>query len=211
MKKIAFALIFISLISCSKKEVPTEKFIEISKLNPDIVLDLRYATENNFLKEQVYPEARCFLVESAAIRLDSVQKELEEQGLGLKVFDGYRPLGVQKKMWEILPDNRYVADPASGSRHNRGAAVDVTLVDSSGLELPMPTGFDDFTEKASHKYESLPDEIKQNRNLLKTTMEKYGFQSLDSEWWHYDLKDFAKYPVLDYSFEEIDRFNQKLE
>ena len=126
----------------------------------------------------------------------------------IKIFDGYRPLSVQKMMWEILPDDRYVADPKDGSRHNRGAAVDVSLVDSNGVELPMPTDFDDFTVKAAHDYMDLPAEIIKNRELLKIHMEKYGFISLNSEWWHYDLKDFVKYPVVDYSFEEIDQVNK---
>lgn len=184
-----------------------QSFIEVIVVNPNIQLDIRYATENNFLNRAVYPQARCFVLYPVALKLDSIQKELESIGLGLKIFDGYRPLSVQKQMWEILPDDRYVANPQNGSRHNRGAAVDVSLVDSSGLELPMPTAFDDFTEKAAHDYDDLPAEVRRNRWILKTIMEKYSFAPIKSEWWHYDLKGWEKFPVSDLSFEEIEQMN----
>lgn len=178
-------------------------FVEVVEVNPNIKLDIRYATENNFLKKAVYPEARCFIRYAAAIKLDSIQQELETIGLGLKIFDGYRPLGVQKMMWEILPDSRYVADPSRGSRHNRGAAVDLTLVDSEGNDLEMPTEFDDFSMKARHANQDLPDHVKRNRWILKTIMEKYGFKSITSEWWHYDLIGWQQFPVMDKSFAEL--------
>ena len=127
----------------------------------------------------------------------------------LKIFDGYRPFHVTKLMWEILPDERYVANPKDGSRHNRGAAVDLTLVDLTGAELKMPTGFDDFTEKAAHSYMNLPSEVIENRKKLRSIMEKYGFFAIESEWWHYDLKDYANYPILDYTFEQIDSLNYR--
>ncbi len=177
--------------------------VEVTSVNPAIKLDLRYATENNFLKKQVYPEARCFVRYEAAKQLNDIQNELETLGLGLKIFDGYRPHSVQKQMWEILPDTNYVADPARGSRHNRGAAVDVTLIDSLGNELPMPTGFDDFTAKADHTFMKLPANVCLNRWILKTIMEKHGFKSIKEEWWHYDLIGWEKYDVLDLSFDEI--------
>lgn len=178
---------------------------EISTLNKNIILDIKYATKDNFLHESVYPSARCFLVEEAALKIDSVQSELETMDLGLKIFDGYRPFSVTEKMWQILPDSRYVANPENGSRHNRGAAVDVTLVDSMGQELEMPTSFDDFTEKAAHDYQNLPDHVLNNRQLLKNIMEKYGFTAIKSEWWHYDLQNYQKYPILNISFDEIDK------
>lgn len=184
-------------------------FVEINKLNPNIQLDIRYATKNNFLKEAVYPEARCFLRYKAAVKLDSIQKELEQIGLGLKIFDGYRPLSVQKKMWQVLPDSRYVANPANGSRHNRGAAVDLTLVDSTGNELKMPTPFDSFEEQAHHDYVFKDKEIMQNRRILRNVMEKYGFTPIKTEWWHYDLKGWQNYNIEDISFKEIDQRNNK--
>jgi len=182
---------------------PDNRFIEVTKLNPNIILDIRYATKNNFLKKIVYPEARCFMRYKAAIKLDSIQKELETIGLGLKIFDGYRPLSVQKKMWIVFPNNRYVANPKKGSRHNRGAAVDLTLVDSLGNDLKMPTGYDSFSEKAHHTYISKSKDVMKNRWVLKTIMEKYGFQSLKTEWWHYDLIGWQEYEIMDVSFAEI--------
>ena len=201
-------LIVLFLLSCNLKR-PNIDFVELKTFNSNILLDIRYATKNNFLKKPVYPSARCFVLRKVAVKLDSIQKELESLGLGLKIFDGYRPLSVQIMMWDILPDNRYVADPKDGSRHNRGAAVDVSLVDSNGVELEMPTTFDDFSEKAAHDYMELSQEKLKNRELLKVIMEKYGFVSLNSEWWHYDLKNYNDYRVVDYSFEEIDNFNKK--
>lgn len=208
MTKKIFLFFLLLLISCNLKK-PDIGFVELNKVNSNIVLDIRYATPNNFLKKSVYPEARCFVLKEVAVKLDSIQHELESEGLGLKVFDGYRPLSVQKMMWEILPDDRYVANPKNGSRHNRGAAVDITLVDSIGKEINMPTDFDDFTERAGHDYTNLPGGIIENREKLKSIMEKYGFISLKSEWWHYDLKNYSNYPVVDYSFEQIDQFYMK--
>jgi len=178
-------------------------------MDPSIVLDIRYATSNNFLHRAVYKQARCFLVKEAALKLQEVQNELKQLGLGLKIFDGYRPLRVQKKMWQIMPNPKYVANPAKGSRHNRGCAVDLTLVDSTGKELNMPTEFDNFTVKAHHNYMKLPARVRLNRWILKTVMEKHGFKSISSEWWHYDMVGWRKYPVMDFSFSEIDSMLQK--
>ncbi len=178
--------------------------VDIHKINPNIRLDIRYATENNFIGRAVYPDDRCFVRYAAAVRLDSIQKELEEIGLGLKIFDGFRPLEVQCLMWEVMPDPRYVANPyKNGSRHNRGAAVDVSLVDSSGKELKMPTGFDDFTVRAHQAYQKLPSAVKRNRWILRTIMEKYGFKPITSEWWHYDLKNWQRFDIIDVPLEKL--------
>ena len=195
---IAFLLIF----SSAHAQTDTS-FVEIVKMNPHIRLDMRYATPHNFLHRVVYPEARCFLRHDAALAIDAVQKELERIGLGLKIFDGYRPLRVQKKMWQIMPDARYVANPAKGSRHNRGMAVDLTLVDAEGNALPMPTEFDSFSKKAHQDFLNLPVEVLRNRWILRTVMEKHGFSPIRTEWWHYDFKGWKKYKVLDKSFEEL--------
>jgi D-alanyl-D-alanine dipeptidase len=208
MRRLYLFLSLFILLSCNQKKQSSD-FVELKTINSNIVLDIRYATQNNFLKKLVYPSPRCFTLKIVAQKLDSIQTELEKQGLGLKIFDGYRPLSVQRMMWEILPDDKYVANPANGSRHNRGAAVDVTLVDSNGIELEMPTDFDDFTEKAAHAYTDLPEEVIKNRGILKAIMEKYGFVPIKSEWWHYDLKNYIDYPVVDYSFEEIDGLNNQ--
>jgi D-alanyl-D-alanine dipeptidase len=174
---------------------PGSGFVDIAALNPHIRLDIRYATTNNFTHRRVYEVARCMLREGTARKLDAVQRDLERMGLGLKVFDCYRPLSVQRKFWAILPDERYVADPAQGSRHNRGAAVDLTLVTSDGHELRMPTGFDDFTEKAHRDFQALPPEAIRNRTLLERVMKKRGFVPLPTEWWHFDDLDWRKYPI----------------
>jgi D-alanyl-D-alanine dipeptidase len=120
-------------------EMNDERLVNIEAFISGIRLDIRYATANNFTKRPLYPVARCYLRKQVAERLTKVQQELQAQGLGLKVFDCYRPLSIQKQLWALLPDERYVIDPRKGSRHNRGAAVDVTLVDAKGNELEMPT------------------------------------------------------------------------
>ncbi len=203
--KTIYCILFFLLIFSSGFARPNNRFIEVTTLNPHIKLDIRYATKNNFLNEIVYPEARCFLRYTAAVKLDSIQKELELIGLGLKIFDGYRPLSVQKKMWDVFPDSRYVANPKNGSRHNRGAAVDLTLVDSLGNALEMPTEYDSFSEKAHHSFITPNKTIMRNRWILKTIMEKYGFTALQTEWWHYDLKGWQDYEIMDISFEEIEK------
>ena len=202
------ALIICVLFSGFAFAQPDSALVEVISVNPHIRLDLRYATKNNFLHQKVYPEARCYLRYEAARALDNVQKELERLGLGLKIFDGYRPLSVQKKMWKIMPDARYVANPKKGSRHNRGMAVDLTLVDASGKELSMPTEFDSFSPKAHQDYWNLPVTVLRNRWILRTVMEKHGFKPIRTEWWHYDFKGWKKYKVLDMSFKELEQKKQ---
>ncbi len=179
------------------------ELVEVQRLVPGLVLDIRYATTNNFTGTQVYPAAKCYLRRSTAEKLKRVQVELQKQKLGLKVYDGYRPLSVQKKFWELVPDDRYVANPAKGSKHNRGGAVDLTIVDNKGTELPMPTPYDDFTEKAHQNYQDLPTEVLKNRALLREVMEKNGFKSIETEWWHFDDVDWRNYELLDLSFKEL--------
>ena len=174
-----------------------DDLVELITIDPTIKLDIRYATKNNFTHQQVYPSARCLLRRAAAESLHVVQSELKKQGLSLKVYDGYRPLSVQKIFWGICPDDRYVANPAKGSRHNRGAAVDLTIIDRKGRELKMPTPFDDFTEKAGRSYMKLPKEALQNRALLEKVMTKHGFVAMPSEWWHFDFRGWDRFPIMD--------------
>ena len=180
------------------------ELIDIQKVDPTICLDIRYATSNNFLSQSVYSEARCFLRLRVAQRLQSVQKNLKLLGLGLKVFDGYRPHSVQARFWELCPDRNYVADPKLGSKHNRGAAVDVTLVDLKGNELLMPSGFDEFSERAHRSYQDGPKEALENRQVLEEAMTLEGFIPLPHEWWHFDDPEWKDYPILDLSFEELE-------
>jgi D-alanyl-D-alanine dipeptidase len=177
--------------------------VDIKEVNPRIVVDMRYASEDNFTQKKLYDSNTCFLRRSVATKLDAVQRELERMNLGLKVWDCYRPLAVQRIFWAILPDERYVANPKTGSRHNRASAVDLTLVDSQGKELQMPTGFDDFSPRAAHQYQGLPDQVIRNRELLKGLMEKAGFIPLPEEWWHYDDEKWMQFDLMDVSFENL--------
>jgi D-alanyl-D-alanine dipeptidase len=179
------------------------QMVEIHKLNSKIRLDIRYATTNNFTHHQLYVQARCVLRASVAQQLAQVQIKLEQQGLGLKVYDCYRPLSVQKQMWAIVPDSRYVANPAVGSRHNRGSAVDVTLVDRNGNELEMPSGFDDFSDRAHLDYMGASLRAQQNRQHLRTVMEQQGFVALSTEWWHFDAQDWQRFPLVNIPFQSI--------
>jgi D-alanyl-D-alanine dipeptidase len=179
------------------------RLVDIRTVNPNIRLDIRYATANNFLKRKLYSTAKCALRSSVAQKLALVQTDLEKIGLGLKVYDCYRPLSVTKQMWEFLPDPNYVANPTRGSRHNRGAAVDLTLVDRTGKELEMPTPFDDFTTKAHADYQGGSAQSRKNRQVLKDAMKKQGFIGITTEWWHFDSEDWQKFAILDVSLGAI--------
>ena len=178
--------------------------VSIRSAHPGIRLDIRYATTNNFTGRVLYDSPQCFLQRPVAQQLGKVQTALESQGLGLKVFDGYRPLSVQKQLWAVMPDERYVAPPEQGSRHNRGAAVDLTLVDTQGRELAMPTPYDDFTEKAHRDFQDLPKAVLHHRALLEQVMSDHDFLPLPTEWWHFDHQDWASYTILDLSFSELE-------
>jgi len=184
-----------------------DDLVDVQQLIPDLVLDLRYATADNFLGRQVYPStARCYLRRAVAERLARVAAKLRlEDGTRLRVFDCYRPLSVQKQMWAIFPRPGYVADPKGGSVHNRGAAVDLTLARPSGAALPMPTDFDTFDERAWHAYQGGTAEQRRNRDRLRKAMQAEGFRTIRKEWWHYEAPERNDYPVLDLSFEELAR------
>ncbi|MCB0705553.1 MAG: M15 family metallopeptidase [Saprospiraceae bacterium] len=156
-------------------------------LAPDIRQNIHYATSDNFTKQVLYPCGRCLLRPTVANALLQVQKSLESKGYGLVVYDCYRPLDVQWKMWETTPDKRYVSDPNKGSMHNRGTAVDLSLVNSSGIELDMGTPYDYFGREAWPEYTELSPEILERRRLLQETMLVNGFQSIRTEWWHYSF------------------------
>lgn len=174
-----------------------EDFVDLSVVAPSIVLDVKYATEDNFVGKQVYPVAKCFLRRGCLEKLLRVQETFEKMGLSLKVFDGYRPLHVQKIFWDLVPDKRYIADPAIGSKHNRGAAVDLTLVNADGDELAMPTPFDDLTERAHRDYMELSTDVMANRQLLEEVMLSNGFEPLPTEWWHFNDNQWETYPIED--------------
>ena len=163
-------------------------FVRLKDLSPDFVYELKYATPDNFLKQAVYDCGECYLRKSTAEALVKANEAFKQLGYRIKLFDCYRPLSVQKKMWKILPGTHYVANPAKGSKHNRGAAVDLTLVDAQGGELNMGTPFDFFGKEAHHTYTQHSKEVLENRKLLKETLDKYNFKSIYSEWWHYEFR-----------------------
>ena len=181
------------------------RMVDLRKAMPFIVLDLKYATKDNFMRQKLYPRIRTtYLRSPAAEALKKVMNELQAQGLGIKVWDAYRPYNVTELMWKKIKDSRYVADPSKGSGHNRGISVDLTLINlTSGRELPMPTGFDNFTDTAHADFPSLSQEVLANRKLLKTVMEKYGFIALDTEWWHFYLPASSDFSVLNLSFKQL--------
>jgi len=185
-------------------EHPENQLVEIVDFVPDIKLDIRYATKNNFTGEVIYNSPKAFARQPVAKALSIVQKSLRKQGLGLVVFDAYRPYSATVKFYEIYKDTNYVASPWSGSRHNRGAAVDVSLIDlNTGEELQMPTPFDDFTETAHPNYNNLPSNVIRNRELLKTIMQNHGFRVYPYEWWHYDFVGWEAYDLMDIPFEDL--------
>jgi D-alanyl-D-alanine dipeptidase len=179
------------------------EFVDLEKICPNILCDIRYATTNNFTGKVLYSQAKCYLRFKVAEKLVKIQERLEKEGLGLKVWDGYRPLSVQKIFWNLLPDDRYVANPAIGSRHNRGAAVDLTLVNKKGEELPMPTPFDSFVVEAHRNCMNLSPELIENRDLLEKAMGEEGFIGLPTEWWHFDDAEWSLYPVVDIPLEQF--------
>lgn len=184
-------------------QTDADGLVDLSKFIPHLKLDIRYATPHNFTHQVLYPRAVAYLKLPAAKALKEVQADLEKQGLGLLIYDGYRPFSVTEKMWKIVPDERYAANPAKGSGHNRGIAVDLTLYDlKTGKAVKMPTDFDDFTEKAHQDYKA--DSIAaKNRKLLRDTMERHGFTNLTTEWWHFYLKDGHQYPLLNIPIEKL--------
>jgi zinc D-Ala-D-Ala dipeptidase len=188
------------------KKDSSKKMVELKSMSPDIVYDLRYATLNNFMKRLMYPAGtnQTYMRAPAAAALKKVQQELNRTGLGLKIFDAYRPYSVTVKFWELVKDERYVAHPGKGSGHNRGIAVDLTIIHlKTGKELNMGTGFDNFSDTAHHSFTRFSEEILQNRELLRSVMEKNGFSIYTEEWWHYSWPGSGKFEILDIDFKKL--------
>ena len=183
----------------------TRKLVNLFEFIPGLVLDIRYATTNNFTGEKMYNLARAYARRPVAEALKKVQAELKPQGLGIKIFDAYRPYRITVKFYEVYKDTTYVASPYKGSRHNRGCALDLTLIDlRTGNELKMPTGYDSFKKEAWPSTPVKDPEIRKNRETLIKVMEKHGFKVNGSEWWHYDFQGWSTYEILDIDFEELD-------
>lgn len=188
-------------------QTPDHGLSNLKKTIPTIVIDMKYATKNNFTGKVLYPSSQCFLLNHVALALADVQNDLNTQGFGLKVWDAYRPFSVQQVMWDAVkdtPNEKYVANPSMGGKHTRGTAVDVTLVYlKTGHEVEMPTGFDDFTERASRTSTDCPYRTQVNRRLLTKAMETHGFVGLPHEWWHFDYQDWQEHLPLDIRFDEL--------
>lgn len=214
-KRSALSTVSIILLCCAavvaqpKEDNKREAdLVELKKLDKTIKLDIRYATADNFMGRVVYPEPRAFLQRPAAEGVVRVHKLLKKHGLGLAIFDGYRPWSITKLFWDtVTPEQRkFVADPATGSKHNRGCAVDLTMFDrKTGRLLPMPSGYDEFTERASPDYTGGTEEERANRDSLRQLMEAEGFTVNAEEWWHFDFNDWQQYAIYDISFEEASK------
>jgi D-alanyl-D-alanine dipeptidase len=180
--------------------------VELVKLDSTIKLDIRYATTNNFLGTPVYTQARAFLQRPAAEALLRVHRELKAQGYGLLIHDGYRPWYVTKIFWDATPEDKriFVADPATGSKHNRGCAVDLSLYDlKTGKEVKMPSGYDEMTDRAFADYAGGTPDERARRAVLRQAMEKQDFKVNPKEWWHFDYKDWKQYSILNVKFEDL--------
>ena len=199
-KKVNNKISLVNGNSIQKIESNDSTFVNLKDFSNDFVFDLKYATEDNFLKAKVYDCAECYLRFKTVKALIKANKKFMKLGYKIKLFDCYRPLDIQKKMWKIVSNPDYVANPAKGSIHNRGGAVDLTLVDLTGKELEMGTEFDFFGKEASHNYTKLPENVLKNRKLLKKIMTKSGFKIFESEWWHYNLKAAAKNKIANFKW-----------
>jgi len=210
------ALVYFILVSSTlAQNVPPREgdkreahLVELITLDKTIKLDIRYATADNFVGRAVYPEARAFLQRPAAKAVVRVHQTLKKRGLGLIIFDGYRPWSITKLFWEVVPEDKrkFVADPAKGSKHNRGCAIDLSIYDLiTGKLVDMPSGYDEFTERASPDYQGATAEQRANRELLRKLMEDEGFTVNPNEWWHFDYKNWQDYAIYDISFSEAEK------
>lgn len=214
MNRPALFLLLISICGLACAEAPpvvrdpqapaVRELVDLSTLNAGLRFDLRYATPNNFVHATLYSVAKACLHRDAAQALVEVQKEMQAQGLGLKIYDAYRPLSIQQRMWDLIHDERYVSNPAlNAGRHTRGTAIDLTLVDREGHDLPMPTPFDDFTERAHRDAPGIPEAAARNSKLLEAAMLKHGFLPYPFEWWHFDYRYWKKHPPLDVPLDKL--------
>jgi D-alanyl-D-alanine dipeptidase len=181
-----------------------KQLVELKKFIPGLALDIRYATTNNFTHQVLYTQPRAFARLPVAEALKAVELELKASGLGLKIYDAYRPYAITVKFYEIARDTNFVADPRKGSRHNRGCAVDLTLIDlKTGNELEMPTGYDSFSKAAAADYSNLTSVQLHNRAILRHVMEQHGFIIYRTEWWHYDFDGWQNFELLDIPFSSL--------
>jgi zinc D-Ala-D-Ala dipeptidase len=199
--KVLLFLLFLALnnmLSAQTQDYNTKQWTELTALDNTLKIDMRYATTNNFVNAKMYDCGRCFLRPEAAKAIIKAHKSLIIKGYGgLKMFDCYRPKPYQQRLWDKVPDARYVTPPWKGSQHTRGLAVDLTVVDKNGNELDMGTPFDTFSEKAHSTYQNLPKNVLENRKLLKGALEDVGFKGIRTEWWHFSYQ-YAKYGLSEW-------------
>lgn len=199
-----------SEMKSSVKSSESNMMVDVKKIIPDIKLELAYTTPNNFMHTVLYPPTTTtYLRLPAALALKKVQDALAKENLSLKIWDAYRPYSVTLKMWNLIHDDRYVADPSKGSGHNRGIAIDLTIVSlKDGKELDMGTGYDNFTDSAHQDYTKLSEAVLNNRKLLRNVMVENGFAIFSTEWWHYYYSE-REFDILDFSFEDLMNIERK--
>jgi D-alanyl-D-alanine dipeptidase len=203
MKRFALACALLFMTSLQAAPIP-HHLVDVETIQPPPLEEIRYATRYNFTGQVLYPMAEAWVHRDVAAALQRVQKELAKEGLGLKIYDCYRPLSVQQKMWDLIRDERYVSNPAvNKGRHTRGTAVDVTLVDKMGNDLDMPSSFDDFTEAAHRDSKTMTARQRANMLKLQDVMARHGLEPYPFEWWHFDFRNWKEYPVLDISFKAL--------
>jgi D-alanyl-D-alanine dipeptidase len=183
---------------------PNNELVDIKKAIPAIVLDIRYATKNNFMQQVMYKQARAFARKPVVAQLKKIQGLLEKKGYGLKIFDAYRPYAITIAFYKKASDKNFVANPAKGSKHNRGCAIDLTLIDlKTGKDVEMPTPYDSFAPQAAPHYDQLPSKIIKNRDFLIATMQANGFKVIYNEWWHFDFNGWQNYELMDIPFDQL--------
>lgn len=183
---------------------PNLELVDIKKAIPSVVLDIRYATKDNFMKQVMYKQARAFARKPVVEKLKLIQAALKKDGYGLKIYDGYRPYAITVSFYQKASDKNFVANPAKGSKHNRGCAVDLSIIDlKTGKDVPMPTPYDSFEAAAAPHYNNLPAHIIKNRDYLINTMQAHGFKVIYNEWWHFDFIGWQDYDLMDIPFEKL--------
>jgi len=186
------------------KQNPDLELVEIKKAIPSIQLDIRYASTNNFMQQVMYAQARAFARKPVVQQLKKIQAELKKQGYGLKIYDAYRPYAVTLAFYDKASDKSFVANPKQGSKHNRGCAVDLSLIDlKTGQDVPMPTPYDSFEAAASPDYQDLQPDVIRNRDFLIAVMHKHGFRVIKNEWWHFDFVGWQNFSLMDIPFEQL--------
>jgi D-alanyl-D-alanine dipeptidase len=203
-----FGLSVISTSSAYKASMKADKnrrLVDIKKAIPSIVLDIRYATKNNFMKQVMYPQAKAFARAPVVKQLKLIQQELLKKGYGLKIYDAYRPYAITRAFYIKASDKAFVADPAKGSKHNRGCAIDLSLIDfKTKKEILMPTPYDSFAPQAAANYQNLPAAVIKNRTFLISIMQAHGFKVIPNEWWHFDFVGWQNYELMDLPFSSLD-------